>query len=719
MFGLTFLFSAALWALPLAALPIILHLLFRRKSPVVQFSTLRFIKASIQRTAARKRVQRWLLLACRALLIALLVWAVAQPAKMLASGWFGGGESMIAAIVVDTRYSMQLQDGQETLLSKADDTIQDLLRGDLKNAKVAIFRSQPAPRDIPEQLEEAAKIQGEWTPLKPQASAQPLVDRIAAAVDLLKRQDAAHKWLIILTDLQRKEFPRPVADFKDGRVILIDLHPDQPRSDGITKIASEPAQPRPGVGSEALVEITGHAGDSREVKLQLTSIDGNPISSPALPMAKLDAGGRVSLRTPLKVRNEPWLLLKASLPDDAMAWDNQRQQLLRIPPAEPAALLPVSERSAEAESIIRRSLDPFQGAAPWSIALRPPGPLKGDETIVAAALTSWPDEATARQLGDFVRRGGTLILFLQPGLEQAWPSLPAPEKQALLTLLPGSPSATHADQGPYRASVAKPDDPLLAGVGDVKLASGKLIVTRVVPFDALDPSATSILNAAPDTPTATSRLRGLTWRKSLAGGTVITWATFPSALYGNLRLSELFLPMMVNSTLHPDADDRSLNVELGSDLVLSARQADNATALEIETPVHEKYRLAATDENAGRRFVFSGDKVAEPGLYAWRRPGDDRLLAWTNVQLPSGESQLEYRSASEVLTPGPDVLVARSLPELQNRMVAFREPEAHWSGAIAIVLFLLCLEALMGSASRRWKPALPRFFVPTVAKGQA
>src|ERR1700744_1629281 len=106
MFGLTFLFSAALFALPLAGLPVVLHLLFRRKSPVVMFPTLRFIKSSVQRTAARKRIHRWLLLACRALLLALLIWAIAQPAKILSSGWFGGG-STVAAVVIDTSYSMQ------------------------------------------------------------------------------------------------------------------------------------------------------------------------------------------------------------------------------------------------------------------------------------------------------------------------------------------------------------------------------------------------------------------------------------------------------------------------------------------------------------------------------------------------------------------------------------------------------------------------------------
>src|SRR5215467_7320415 len=87
MFGLDFLFAAALWALPLAGLPILLHLLFRQKSPVIPFSTLRFVKLSVQRTAARRRLQKWLLLACRALLVALLIWAIAQPAKKLGNSW--------------------------------------------------------------------------------------------------------------------------------------------------------------------------------------------------------------------------------------------------------------------------------------------------------------------------------------------------------------------------------------------------------------------------------------------------------------------------------------------------------------------------------------------------------------------------------------------------------------------------------------------------------
>jgi hypothetical protein len=145
MFGMQFLFTAALWALPLAALPLLLHLLFRQKAPVIPFSTLRFIRSSLQQNATRRKIQRWLLLLCRALLMALLIWALAQPARKLTAGLLGGGDSTAAAIVVDTSYSMQLQDQQRSLLQIADDSVQDLLRTELRDAQVAIFRSNSRP----------------------------------------------------------------------------------------------------------------------------------------------------------------------------------------------------------------------------------------------------------------------------------------------------------------------------------------------------------------------------------------------------------------------------------------------------------------------------------------------------------------------------------------------------------------------------------------------
>src|SRR5262245_31951305 len=182
MFGLDFLFAAALFGLPLAGAPLILHLLFRRKSPTVQFSTLRFIRASVQQTAARRKLQRWLLLASRVLLLAMLIWVIAQPVKRLQANWTAASRSTIAAVVVDTSYSMRLRDADTTLLSRADRAVQDLLRTELKDAKVALFTSRTSNR---EDLRPAGELTAQWATLTPEAATGSLGDRIAAARGIL------------------------------------------------------------------------------------------------------------------------------------------------------------------------------------------------------------------------------------------------------------------------------------------------------------------------------------------------------------------------------------------------------------------------------------------------------------------------------------------------------------------------------------------------------
>src|SRR6185437_10787315 len=117
---------------------------------------------SMLKTAARKRVQKWLLLACRVGLLALLIAAVAQPAKKLAGGWTAPGKTAIAAIVVDTSYSMLLKDRDSTLLARADSAVHELLTSQLSNARVAIFRTPLPPDDQPERLIDAHEIIKQW-----------------------------------------------------------------------------------------------------------------------------------------------------------------------------------------------------------------------------------------------------------------------------------------------------------------------------------------------------------------------------------------------------------------------------------------------------------------------------------------------------------------------------------------------------------------------------
>ena len=720
MFGLEFLFGAAFWALPLAGLPVLLHMLFRRKSPVVPFSTLRFIKASIQQTAARRRIQRWVLLACRVLLLLLLIWAISQPVLILASGWFAPGQSIVAAIVVDTSYSMQIKQNELRQLDRANDIIAELLREPLKEGKSAIFRSQP-PADGPEQLRTAAEIQSQWRALEPEPSGKPLADRVLAAADFLSRQQAGQKWLIVLTDLQSREFPAPLPPLEDARVILFDLHPDKPTSHGITSVRMEPEQPIPGIGSQAAIEVTGQTGDAPFLNLDVTKLDGMPLKSIPNLQATFDAAGRTQVRAPLKdgLPVERYLLVKAQLQrEDDLEWDNARAHLVELPPRQNVTFIEAPGQPA-ASSFIRLALDPWEGkVAGWPLQVTPQKDFSGNEQVVVVALSEWPDALRANRMVRFARGGGTLILLLQPGLEQAWAHQGPKQKEALLQLLPadlaptlpggGSAGAT----GVFRPLAPPTPDRVLEGLTDPTFRLDLLTVRRFVPFTSpTDPNVSVILPLAHASDGGRSASRfGLLYRRSVGSGTVFTMSTLPEGRYISPPAHPLFLPLLVSMSLRPPEQRDVQNIEIGQSLTLSGARYAMHGELEVECPDGARYRVKPLGEGDERRFSF--DKTIGPGLYYWRKPGETAMVAIGNAQLPSAESDLIYKAADAVVTPGPDCLVFRDFAEFKSNVAEINQPQPKWSVPLALVLMLMCAEALLASMSQLWKPVSWRSILP-------
>src|SRR5690242_378596 len=68
-----------LYGLAAASVPILIHLLNRRKFREMPWAAMQFLMAAIRKNQRRIRIEQWLLLAIRTLLIVLLVSAMAKP----------------------------------------------------------------------------------------------------------------------------------------------------------------------------------------------------------------------------------------------------------------------------------------------------------------------------------------------------------------------------------------------------------------------------------------------------------------------------------------------------------------------------------------------------------------------------------------------------------------------------------------------------------------
>ncbi len=63
-----------------AAIPVVLHMMNRQKAKELPFSTLRFLKISVEKTRRRKRIHDVLLMAIRAAVLLLIAAGLARPA---------------------------------------------------------------------------------------------------------------------------------------------------------------------------------------------------------------------------------------------------------------------------------------------------------------------------------------------------------------------------------------------------------------------------------------------------------------------------------------------------------------------------------------------------------------------------------------------------------------------------------------------------------------
>ncbi len=219
---LTFLYPWLLGGAALASLPVIIHLIGRRRAPVVKFAAFDFLMAVNKRLARRERLRQILLLVLRTLAVLALVFAVARPMPKRAAD--AGNASKRVAIVFDASASMRYEKSGRSLFDNAKRQVRDVLShlapGDAATLVVAgrdvtpIFQAPTleltAVRDAVEKI-----------------AAPDGVANMGAAIDMALSQlgsDGANATLVIVTDLAENGFAnlRPTAMEPPPEVRLLD-----------------------------------------------------------------------------------------------------------------------------------------------------------------------------------------------------------------------------------------------------------------------------------------------------------------------------------------------------------------------------------------------------------------------------------------------------------------------------------------------------------------
>ncbi|HHT9120722.1 MAG TPA: BatA domain-containing protein [Candidatus Hypogeohydataceae bacterium YC41] len=208
------------------ALPILIHLMGRRKAPLYRFAAIDFILRSQKRIEARLKLQNLFLLLLRAGVILLVALALAKPLlqeKGLSIAPMEVPSSNI--FIVDNSFSMNYQTGEGTLLAKVKVWARELASSLTPSDEGCVLAVCPtAEQSAPGELTpDKGQLLESIERIGPTFCSNTLNPSLEKALSFLKGSKKELRRIFLFTDLTQnswREYQKLGSVFKEGPVFL-------------------------------------------------------------------------------------------------------------------------------------------------------------------------------------------------------------------------------------------------------------------------------------------------------------------------------------------------------------------------------------------------------------------------------------------------------------------------------------------------------------------
>lgn len=662
---------AFLWALPLAAAPLLLHLISRRQAKRAPFSDLSFLRRVYARALPRTRLQQWLLVAARCLLLLLLILAYAGPVLQArgdaASG--GGGDALDLAVLVDESYSMGYRDAGKSRLDLARAQLESLLRTLRAADRVALIPFSDRLEISPQELAWGSPRQALDRLPRLAAGFRPTdyAPALKAAAELFARGESkSRRAVLLLGDGARHGVRGSLPPLPPGAAFL-GLEWPSGAANAYLSFAG-PARDSDARRPQLLARAAGLTGPSAVElyedgrRLDGAALRGSGEQSAVLPLPAAPSGAPAQ-----------WAG-QAALRPDALAADDSYFFAFRHPSRARLLCLygdPSFFKAPNAGYFLKQllggerdSLLPFD-AEYLDLARFQEAKLSDYKIVVLADAAQIPPAAAA-ELDRFARRGGGLLVA--PGSKAGGEAL-AP----LASLLPAQvgPLVEGESGGLKPGSAADPRAWREFELDKIGLSRYHLLQLRG--------GAQALFRSASGYPLLAVGKRG--------DGRVALWAATLDATWTNLPLKPAFAPFIQAAldAVSPPSERKSetRDLKVGQPL---ARAWDESEAAPSSVRLRGPDGRSQTLWLRGRAVSFAA--TDRPGLYTMTEEGSGRRTDYAvNLDRSTGESDLTPL-ASPPWTP----LKADELA-LQFRLKVYGRDAR--GGALAAAASLLILEMLL------------------------
>lgn len=281
----------------LVAVPIVLHLVMRRKPVKREFPALRFLRQRAVANRRRLRLSHLLLLLLRMASLALLAFALSRPV-LRGAGWLADGEAPVAAaFVFDTAPRMLLREGNRTRLDQAVAMAKVLFEKLPPESRIAVLDTATAAAAFSPTIAAAAARIDRLAAGTPTAT---LSQTVAAGLRLLAGAGMPRREVYLFTDCSHGAWDNAppldiAASHPDTSLLVVDVGATASRNFAIDAVTV--SNDRIPAGSPLGISVTtsrvGTDG-GRAVAVEMISDDGRPARRAVKPGAwREGAGGQL------------------------------------------------------------------------------------------------------------------------------------------------------------------------------------------------------------------------------------------------------------------------------------------------------------------------------------------------------------------------------------------------------------------------------------------
>ena len=679
------------------AIPVLIHLLLKRKKKRLRFSTIRFFLKQDEQSSRRRKLRHLLLLSLRLLLVALLVAAFARPYLRHQAGAGTARQKQRVIFVLDSSASMLATgtDGQRWTLAKG--RMQKVLSA-LNQDDTAALIVCSAHAELASPFSPPATVTHMLSGLDPTYGVSNLGEGLRQALKLLPAGDnSAHNTLYVVSDFQRSACQKiagiPIPQNVEMKLLNIgDLH--SPNL-AITSFESEA-----GNGRKPQVTVASFSDEGGgDVNLKVTVDGQESFSTPV----QLRPGESTNIEVTLPRLRPGWHDAVASLrAKDCLEADNSRYSCLFVP--EPVRIFLVETRPAKHVFdqecfFVAAALDPTKDSTnsapgPFNTVQMSPEELTRKltasakqipcEVIVLPGLRQIPAGMTSA-LTSFVQAGGGLLLFLNDDVSANQ------YNGAFSGFLPAQLSKTESAPDSGSAWRIGEHDTNSVVFGAFRLPhSGDFNIPEFTKRYVLNPAsgASLLANFDDDAPLLCSRI--------VDKGRAVLVNTSSDTAWSDWPKHKTFVPWLhglANFLAKNSQYQRQQTNEVlaGEDLDLETGSEAGPSTFTLEGPGGSETSVSC--DNQGR---LRDPLMKRPGIYSLR-DNKGRQIKRLALNVPAQECDLETLSPAEfqnrltrVTEPPKETLAA-------NLFGSGGHEKEIWTTLLAAALLLLLAEPLIAN----------------------